>query len=409
MPPELPVRKPATAAAAVPVSPAAVPPTAPDSAAAVPTAPVPRLVSLDALRGFDMFWIAGGATIFRAFTKGSENEWVKRFQEQLQHVEWEGFRFYDLIFPLFLFMIGVAIPYSLGKRLVRGDSKLRIYAHLLLRVAILIFFGMMINGNLLSFNPKDFQISYSVLQMLALGYLVASILYLHLNLPLQVLATAGLLAGYWALQTFMPVPEHGRGIYEPGKLFSDWLNEQILGDWQGKWRGGWILGIMTHGSTAMLGALAGQLLRSARGSTLKFLGLVLLGIVCLVGAWYWSPYFPVIKRRWTSTYVLWAGGWSFLLLAGFYLVIDVWKLRRWAFPFVVIGANSIFVYMSWSLCSGAYRAVAERFLGGLKPYFNSWYEGYYASCYEGIVWTGAFLVMWILLCYMYRNKTFIRV
>jgi len=379
----------------------------PVSAAGVPVQPVSatpsstRLLSLDALRGFDMFWIAGGAAIIRAFTKDSELPRVIALQQQFQHAEWEGFRFYDLIFPLFLFMMGVAIPYSLRKRLERGDSMLHIYAHLLVRVAVLIVFGMMINGNLLSYDPGKFQITYSVLQMLALGYLVAAILYMHLNLPLQVLATLGLLGGYWALQTFMTVPGVGAGVYEPGKLFGDWLNDQILGDWQGKWRLGWILGIMTHASTAMLGVFAGRLLRSERRDSVKFLGLVLLGIVCLVAAWYWSPYFPVIKRRWTSTFVLWAGGWSFLLLALFYQVIDVWKLRFWAFPLVVIGTNSIFVYMSWGLCRNAYQAVAERFLKSLQPSLDCWYDGVLAI--------GTFLVMWILLWYMYRNKTFLRV
>ncbi len=380
----------------------------PASTPEVPVPPAPatppstRLVSLDALRGFDMFWIAGASTIYMAFTRGTENAWLKAFQVQLKHVEWEGFHFIDLIFPLFLFMIGVAIPYSLSKRLARGDSKLRIYGHLVLRLAVLVFFGMMINGNLLSFKPSEFCITYSVLQMLALGYFVASILYLNLNVPLQILATAGLLAGYWALQTFMPVPGYGPGVYQPGALFGDWLNNQIFRGWDApKWQFGWILGIMTHASTAMLGVFAGQLLRSGRSNAWKVIGLVALGIACLVGGWFWSPYFPCIKNRWTSTYALWAGGWSYLLLALFYLVIDVWQWRRWAFPFVVIGANSIFVYMSWNLCSGAYRFVADRFLGGLRQYTGTWYDG--------IAWTGAFLVMWLLLWYMYRNKTFIRV
>jgi predicted acyltransferase len=238
--------------------------------------------------------------------------------------------------------------------------------------------------------------------MLALGYLVACILYLNLNVPLQILATAGLLAGFWALQTFMPVPGVGPGVYEPGKLFGDWLNNQIFGEWEvPKWRIGWILGISTHASTAMLGALTGQLLRSSRGHALKIVTMVLLGLACLAGGWFWGYSFPIVKVRWTSTYVLWAGGWSFLLLALFYLVIDVWQWRRWAFPFVVIGANSIFVYMTWGLCNGAYRAVADRFLGGLQQYVGPWYPG--------ISVTGAFLVMWTLLWYMYRNKTFVRV
>ena len=376
-----------------------------DSSSVVPQ-PVPsspRLMSLDALRGFDMFWIAGGAGIFRAFTGDTKNEFLRSVGDQFKHVEWEGFRFYDLIFPLFLFLIGVAIPFALSKRLARGDSKPRIYGHLLLRVAILVVFGMMINGNLLSLNPKEMNITYSVLQMLALGYLVASILYMHLNIPLQILATAALLGGYWALQTFMPVPEFGPGVYERGKMFGDWLNDQILGDWQTKWRFGWILGIMPHSATAMLGVLAGQLLRSGRRNATKVVVLILLGLGCLAAGWFWSYQFPIIKNRWTSTFALWAGGWSYLLLALFFLVIDVWKLQRWAFPFMVIGANSIFVYMAWSLCSTAFKTVADRFLIGLKHF------ACLAPWYAGISATGAFLVFWILLWYMYRNKTFIRV
>ncbi len=348
-----------------------------------------------------MFWIAGGTTIFRALTADTENEFLQALRTQFQHVEWEGFRFYDLIFPLFLFMIGVAIPYSLTKRLGRGDSRLRIYGHILLRVAILIFFGMMINGNLLSFSPSEFHLSYSVLQMLALGYLVASVLWLNLNVSWQVVATLALLIGYWALQTFVPVPGYGAGVYQPHAMFGDWLNEQILGSWQTRWRSGWILGILPHGATAMLGVLAGQVLRSSWRESRKVSLLLALGVVCLAAGWLWSYQFPIIKKRWTSTFALWAGGWSYLLLAVFYQVIDVWRCRRWAFPFVVIGCNSIFVYMSWGLCSGAFRAVADRFLGGLKQYTGSWYDG--------ISWTGAFVVFWLLLWYLHRNKTFLRV
>jgi len=366
-----------------------------------PPAAQPRLIALDALRGFDMFWIAGGATIFQAFTAGSESGILKSLRLQFEHVAWEGFRFYDLIFPLFLFMIGVAIPFALSKRLARGDSRRRIYGHILLRVVILIFFGMLIHGNLLSYKPREFRITYSVLQMLALGYLVASILWLNLSLRWQVAATVGLLVGYWALQTFVPVPGYGAGVYQEHALFGDWLNDQILGAWQGHWRLGWILGIMTHSATAMLGVLAGQILRAPWRDRAKLLALVALGLGCLAVGWLWSYQFPIIKNRWTSTFALWAGGWSSLFLALFYLVIDVCHLRRWAFPFVVIGANSIFVYMAWGLCSGAFKTVADRFLGGLAPYTGQWQEG--------ISWTGTFLVLWLLLYYMYRNKTFLRV
>jgi predicted acyltransferase len=361
----------------------------------------PRLISLDALRGFDMFWIAGGATIFQAFTAGSENRFVQALRLQFEHVTWEGFRFYDLIFPLFLFMIGAAIPFALSKRLARGDSRRRIYGHILLRVVILIFFGMLINGNLLSYKPREFTISYSVLQMLALGYLVASIAWLNLGLRWQIVVTVGLLVGYWALQTFVPVPGYGAGVYRENALFGDWLNDRILGSWQTRWRFGWILGIMPHGATAMLGVFAGQILRSGWRDRGKVAALVVLGLGCLAVGWLWSYQFPIIKNRWTSTFALWAGGWSYLLLALFYLLIDVWQLRRWAFPLVVIGSNSIFVYMAWGLCGGAFKLVADRFLGGLAQYSGRWQAG--------ISWTGAFLVFWLLLYYMYRHKTFLRV
>jgi predicted acyltransferase len=381
-----------------------------------------RLVSLDALRGFDMFWIVGGDLIARAVIKTTGSETLQRILPQFYHVEWEGFRFYDLIFPLFLFMMGVAIPYSLSKRLARGDSRRQIYAHLLTRVTILVVLGMMVNGNLLSYNIHKFQITYSVLQVLALGYLVAAILYLHLGVRGQIAATVAMLLGYWALLAFVPGPGHQIGVFKPGCNVGDWLNDWILGDLQGRWRSGWILGILGYASTAMLGVFAGQILRSPKDNAGKLGWLAVLGLACLatgfvwsgwLAEWYpgltlagyewsqWPTWCPIIKRRWTSSYVLYAGGMSYLLLALFYLVVDVWAFRRWAFPFIVIGSNSIFVYMAWMLGRSVFRRAAEIFLGGLQQYVGPWYDA--------IAWTGAFATLWLLLWYMYRNKTFIRV
>ncbi len=154
-----------------------------------------RVVSLDALRGFDMFWIIGGSTVVQGVAKACDRQWLTRLSQQMDHVAWDGFHFIDLIFPLFLFLIGVAIPYSLGKRLARGDSRQRIYRHIVLRVAILIVLGMMVNGSLLSYNPAEFELTYSVLQMLALGYLVASVLFLNLATRGQIVATVVMLVG----------------------------------------------------------------------------------------------------------------------------------------------------------------------------------------------------------------------
>lgn len=390
-----------------------------------------RLASLDALRGFDMFWIVGGGAVVQTAIKASKIEWLQDFLPQFRHVDWEGFHFIDLIFPLFLFMIGVAIPYSFGKRLARGDSRWRIFEHVVVRVAILIFLGMVYNGSLLTYDPGKFELTYSVLQMLALGYLVASILYLSLRLPGQILATLVMLVGYWALLAFVPGPGHEIGKFKEGCNVGDWVTEAIFGKWRGH-QVGWVVGILGHASTAMLGVFAGRILRSVHTNPAKVLALALLGVVCLAaglfwGGWVaeklpgvtlygvewneWPVWFPVIKNRWTSTFALYAGGWSYLLLALFYQVIDVWGWRRWARFFMVIGANSIFAYLAWGLCGSAFRAVSQVFLGGLKRFVSTELQPttYSPEWHATVLAAGAFLTFWLLLAYMYRNKTFIRV
>ncbi len=380
-----------------------------------------RLASLDALRGLDMFWIIGGSQVAQAAAAASGLAWLAWVPTQLKHVPWDGFHFIDLIFPLFLFMIGVAIPYALGRRLDRGESLGRIHRHLLVRVAILIVLGMMVNGNLLALDPAKFDLSYSVLQMLALGYLVAALLFLHLRPRAQLVATATMLIGYWALLAFVPGPGHEIGKFQPGCNVGDWVTESIFGKWRGR-HTGWFVGILGHASTAMLGVFAGQLLRSALPDRRKLARLTALGVACVAagmfwGGWVadwlpgvhlfgvswrdWPIWFPIIKVRWTSSYVLYAGGISCLLLALMYLVVDVWGRRRWATPFIAIGANSIFAYMAWMLCSSAFRRVSEVFLGGLKPCAGPWHET--------ILWAGALATLWILLGYMHRKGTLIRV
>ncbi|MBI5394133.1 MAG: DUF5009 domain-containing protein [Verrucomicrobia bacterium] len=374
-----------------------------------------RLASLDALRGLDMFWIIGGSSVAQAAAKASSQPWLDWVPVQMKHVPWDGFHFIDLIFPLFLFMIGVAIPYALGKRFSRGDSRARIYGHLVFRVVVMVVLGMMVNGSLLTFDPKKFELTYSVLQMLALGYFVAAVLFLNLGLRNQIIATVVMLAGYWALLAFVPGPGHEIGKFREGCNVGDWVTEWMFGKWRGQ-QVGWVVGILGHASTAMLGVFAGQLIRSGLGAWQKLRWLAVLGVGCLVagvlwsgwltewfpGAWsQWPIWFPIIKNRWTSSYVLYAGGISFLLLALCYLIIDVRGRRRWAAPFMAIGANSIFAYMAWQLCSSAFRRVSEVFLGGLKPYAGPWHEAILAA--------GALAVLWILLGYLYRKGTLIRI
>lgn len=360
-----------------------------------------RLASLDALRGFDMFWIIGADQVIRAIARNSHNGFLLALGTQFHHVRWDGFHFYDFIFPLFLFMIGVSMPFSFSKRLQRGDSKRKIYAHVITRVAILVFLGMLIDGNILTYDPSKFHPTYSVLQVLALGYLVASIMLLNMDLRWQIGTTAGMLILYWALLTFVPVPGHVVGVYRPGTDFGDWLNDLILGRYQDIWRFGWILQFMTNGCTAMLGVFAGQLLRSQKNAREKLLWLAGLGLSCLVAGGVWGIWFPIIKHRWTSSFVLYAGGWSYLILALFYFIIDVRGHRKWAFPFTVIGMNAIVAYIAWGLFGPAFRLMAEVFVGGLKQYVG--------GGYDAIAWLGALTIIWLGLYWLYRTRTFVKI
>ncbi|HWQ53854.1 MAG TPA: DUF5009 domain-containing protein [Bryobacteraceae bacterium] len=370
-------------------------------AAAPATAASGRLVALDALRGWDMFWIIGADRVIRAVAKNSDSQFLASLGTQFEHVEWEGLRFYDLIFPLFLFMIGVSIPFAFARRLGGGESKKALYKHIFARAAVMVFFGMLITGNLLRYSYSNLDISYSVLQVLALGYVVASVLYMNLALRPQILVTAGMLVLFWALMTFIPVPGHVVGVYAPGANFGDWLNHLILGNWQVKYPNSWILNTLTYGATAMMGVFAGTLLRSSLDTRKRLLWLGALGAGCLIAGYLWSLQFPIIKRRWTSSYVLVAAGWSYWLLAAFYWVVDVKGYRKWTFPFVVVGMNSIGAYMGWGLFSGAFRRAAEVFTNGLRPYVGGWYDA--------ATWALAAGMFWLVLYYMYRNRTFLRI
>lgn len=366
-----------------------------------PSPPSARMVSVDVLRGIDMFLIIGADDVVRALAANSHNRFMQMLGGQFEHVAWDGCHVYDLIFPVFLFVIGVSIPLSLNKRLQRGDSKASIYVHIFKRVIILVLLGAVINGHLLSWNVHQFTASYSVLMVLALGYMVASLIVLNMNLRGQIITTLGLIVLYWALMDYVPVPGHIVGVYKPGLNLGDWLNNFVLGRVQGPWHNGWILQSMTNGATAMLGVFAAYLLRSKQTGGKKLLWLLALGTACLIAGWAWSFWFPIIKNRWTSTYVLWAGGWSYLALALFYWITDIRGRRKWAFPFIVIGMNAIVAYMAWGVFARSFRLMADTLVGGLRQYTAGWYDA--------IGWFVAMSILWMGLYCLYRTRTYIRI
>lgn len=364
--------------------------------------PVPagqRVMSIDALRGFDMFWIIGASDIFIELAKASGSSYfLNAATVHLDH-HWGQFHFYDLIMPLFLFIVGVVMPFSFGKRLERGDTKKQLYLHVIKRVLILWLLGLIASGHLLTFDLSRIHLWTNTLHAIAVGYLVSSILIIELNLILQMLITAALLLLYWAVMALIPVPGHGAGIFLPDVNLALYVDNLVLGHFQEGEGWTYILTNMTFICSVMFGAFAGRILLSNRSNSAKVNYLALAGFGCLFAAKIWGVWFPIIHHLWTSTLVLYASGWSFLLLAMFYLVIDVWGFKKWAFPFVVIGVNAIAVYVAAHLFD--FKHIGNVFVGGLAKWLGGWNDS--------VQNLAALMVIWLILYWMYRKKTFIKI
>jgi predicted acyltransferase len=359
-----------------------------------------RLASLDALRGFDMFWIIGGWWIAQGLAKGLNSTWYNDYIEpQTHHAPWEGFTAWDLIMPLFLFVVGVAMPLSFAKRIQRGEGALKVYTHIVFRVIVLWFLGMIAQGGLLEYDLSQMRFYSNTLQAIAIGYLIGSILLLNLPVRWQAIVTAVLLLLYWLLLALVPVPGVGRGQLTPEGNLAIYLDKLILGPYQDGTTYTWILSSMTFTATVMMGALAGQLLQSDFSKWRKTLFLLAGGVACIYAGWGWGFIFPVIKHIWTSSMVLYAGGWSLVLLGVFYLLFDVLPLRVLAFPFIVIGMNAIAVYMATRVYD--FRHISDIFVQGLAQWTGPWHD-----FVRGV---GGVLVVWLILLYMYRKRTFIKI
>jgi predicted acyltransferase len=360
-----------------------------------------RVVSIDALRGFDMFWIIGGRELVLAVAAASAGSVPAWLDYQLEHVEWEGFTAWDLIMPLFLFVVGAAMPFSFSNRLADGLSKGQLYLKIFRRTVILFILGMAVQGHLLDFDLSTLHIYCNTLQSIAAGYLVAGVLLLNVGAIAQLFVTAALLVGYWLIMLYVPFGNHPAGTLEPQANVAMAVDEFVLGRFRDGTTYTWILSSMTFAATVLLGVQAGHLLRSRLGAAAKFLLLVCAGLVCLGGGWLWAERldFPIIKHIWTSSMTLWAAGWGFWLLAVFYLLIDCVGFTRWAYPFVVIGANAITAYVAYHFIP--FREIAEGLVGGLARH-----------AYRGgpvLVEFAAVLLIWLALNHMYRHRIFVRV
>jgi predicted acyltransferase len=370
---------------------------------APPTPSPARLGSLDALRGFDMFWIIGADAIGSAIAQLHAGAPGRFLAQQLDHVAWAGFHFYDLIFPLFVFMAGVAVPLSLDKMLA-ADGRAAAIRRVLRRTLLLYVLGLFYYGGLAT--PWVGIRLLGVLQRLALCYGAASLLYLHLS-PRRLAGTAvALLVGYWALLTFVPVPGFGAGDFSESHNLTNWIDAHYLPlrKWDGDHDPEGLLSTLPAIASCLLGVLAGLWLQksprspAARGWLLvgAGAGLVALGLV-------WGLQFPVIKKIWSSSFVLVAGGWSSVLLGTFYLVIDVAGFRGWAVPLVWVGCNPLVIYLVSNVVNVG--RLAERFAGGdVARVLNGLWPGL-----GGLTLALVGAALCFAFCgFLYRRKIFVR-
>lgn len=416
-----------------------------------------RLMSLDALRGFDMFWIIGAESLVWALHQMRPSKPVQFLARQFEHADWEGFRFYDLIFPLFIFMAGVSLVFSLG-RILTESGRTAAVKRIIRRSVILFALGVIYYGGVSSPWP-DIRIM-GVLNRIALAYLFAGLLFCFFKpRTLACIAVVTLLL-YWGALALIPIRDirldkaylaelaektgdrrSALLLREPGnpsavknseawaaavRLFNATTN-RVTGKYEKglnlvnhfdfqylpgrKWdvffdpEG--ILSTFPAVVTCLLGVFAGLLLKDPNVASLRKVALLVgIGIMSAVLGWLWNPLFPVIKKIWTSSYVLVAGGYSAILLGLFYLVVDVWELRFWCKPFVWIGMNSITVYLTSNFVGG-FRKLAARIAGGdIQMWFNAHVARGAGDMLVAVV--GLLLMFWFVN-FLYRKEIFLRV
>jgi predicted acyltransferase len=367
------------------------------------TAAGERVQSVDILRGFDMFWISGGDHLFHALAIATGWSWVVFCSSQLKHSHWAGFTFYDLIQPLFLFITGITLPLSVGRRLKRGQTRWEIFRRLLTRALILIILGHLDKNGAISLDVPHIRFT-SVLGRIGVAGLAAGVIMMFARTRAQILWVIGILVGYWALLTFVPAPGQAAPSFNQGVNIVDYLDQHVMpgrlasGNHDAN---GWF-STPPVVATVLLGALAGAWLLSAGSIGRKVVGLMGAGLGLVAVGWLWGLQFPIIKHIWTSSYVLYAGGWSCLLLGLFYGIVDGLHWRRWGFLFLLIGMNPLLIYFLVNTRLVDFGYIAKFFLGFT---FAS------ASPEMAKVWhsLATMAVEFALLYWCYRRKWFWRV
>lgn len=369
-----------------------------------------RLVSLDALRGFNMFWIIGARKIAEAFQQ-LNFPGASILVAQLNHTLWNGFTFYDLIFPMFVFVVGISTAFSISRRLEKGEDRWLMVRHILARGGWMILLGILVSNAGFRWSDGLAGIRWmGVLQRIAICYCVSALLMIFTKPRFQAVVAGALLVGYWLLLGFVPVPGHGSVILNgPGMNIVNYMDSRFLPGrlFYGTYDPEGLLSTIPAIATCLLGVFTGYWLRREgkwRGKPItkaqKAGLLVVFGLVAVGLGLLWNMNFPINKKIWTSSFVLLTGGLSAICMAAFYWLIDIRGKRKWAFPFVVIGVNSIFIYLAAELIPFG---TITNWLMGQK--LLTWFGSAQALSLAALT----LIIEWSILYTLYRRRLFLKI
>ena len=366
-----------------------------------------RLISLDVFRGIT---IAGMVLV------NNPGSWSTIYWP-LAHAQWHGWTPTDLVFPFFLFIVGVAIPIALGKRVDTSGSKRDLYWKIARRTLIIFALGIFLAG--FPYFPLSTIRIPGVLQRIAVCYLFASIIFLHTKVRTQIIITVALSILYWVLMTKLPAPGFGAGDLSKEGSLASFIDRTIFGPHI--WRQGKVydpeglLSTIPAIATTLMGVITGQWLRKEKSAYEKVAGMFAAGVACMVIGWMWNAWFPINKSLWTSSYVFFTGGLALLFLALCYWIIDIKKYTAWTKPFVVFGVNALVLFVASGVMARLLGLIKVSAPDGsqmslqswiYKNVFQSWLPPYRASLAYAIV----FILVWLgLMWILYRRRIFIKV
>ncbi|MCE7066185.1 acyltransferase family protein [Dyadobacter sp. CY326] len=361
-----------------------------------------RLASMDALRGFDMLMISGGGAFIYLLGGKTDISAVDALSAQFVHPEWHGFTFFDFIFPLFLFLAGTSLSFSLTGGLVKGISQSELISKTFKRMLILLALGILDkNAPIDLFDPAHIRYG-SVLGRIGLATFIGAILYLNISFTNRIWIAISVLILYYLALILIPVPGYGAGDFSFEGNLVGWIDRNFM---PGKLKQGTYdeLALLTQFPAICLtlfGTIAGDILLKNWLPRKKVNWLLIYGLISIIAGLTWNLAFPINKHLWSSSFIMLTSGMSFIMLAIFYWIIDVKGLKSWAFPFRVIGMNSLVIYLAVRFID--FNASSRLLFEGFYKYApQPWHEVFNAL--------GGFIIVWLFLYFLYRNKIFVKV